>query len=552
MAFRCEKCDMSFVDERRCIIHEKTSHTDVLYYGEDLSPLFRADGRFTCPKCNKAIENTRDFIDHVKDHGIECSMIGKRRVDSPGKAKRSRRSKRSMSHSPSALPQPADNRQPGMLHTMGYLPPFQQPPLVPQTMATSSVLPPCLVLPTTREVVLAAADCTDSDKSRREDILMLTKLGRWIPLIHFIGGRWVGLLTSASSAAALTDVNHGSGQFYLPVADEPVTLENCFTYVQSSSKISLALASTTHVQITRLQVDYLNLGWLGQLHLWYMCSQLLAGAVLVEGSTAIMVLTLESYSRDSVLDVQCVNGWLDNFTLPEIPGPHGLIKVCLLDAPDGRKLCIGTRASIFLVTGSIRLDTGSVNLGLSTHHFAPTRNTQIFLDRDSVARAQEILKEPSTTKCQALPSLYQLRHVVDRFDDLSTYTLCRASAPLATPLNNQPWSIWTLSDTDAFATQDQRCSHLFHEIAFRVFESGSSAVLTLDSVKVILTTLERGSEMQRILHDITALFSDSDSIPIIGNTMLNSYLAELASLINIKDENEKKSLALQAEYYYNP
>lgn len=49
-------------------------------------------------------------------------------------------------------------------------------------------------------------------------------------------------------------------------------------------------------------VDLLNRDWLEYPQMRYCTSQLLAGAILIEGLTAIIINVVEPYSRDTLLD----------------------------------------------------------------------------------------------------------------------------------------------------------------------------------------------------------------------------------------------------------
>ncbi|KAF7720479.1 hypothetical protein EC973_008187, partial [Apophysomyces ossiformis] len=95
---------------------------------------------------------------------------------------------------------------------------------------------------------------------------------------------------------------------------------------------------------------------------------LLADAILDDGVNAILLNTVEPYSRDSLTDAHY------DRRLSNSPSSF----------PDRKKLVLGTRSCNMLVTSSMRLDIRSVNLGLSTTHFLPSRNTRVFLDKESI------------------------------------------------------------------------------------------------------------------------------------------------------------------------
>lgn len=99
----------------------------------------------------------------------------------------------------------------------------------------------------------------------------------------------------------------------------------------------------------------------------YYGSQLLAGSILVQDQAAILLNTVEPYSRDSLLDAHYErrsSGSASSF--PSVPSQYGYLSTLLLSTADGDKLVIGTRTCNFLIMSSIRLDKESVNLGAMT------------------------------------------------------------------------------------------------------------------------------------------------------------------------------------------
>ncbi|KAI8888954.1 hypothetical protein K501DRAFT_329564 [Backusella circina FSU 941] len=78
------------------------------------------------------------------------------------------------------------------------------------------------------------------------------------------------------------------------------------------------------------------------------------------------------------------------------------------------------------------------------------------------------------------------------------------------------------------------------EIATQVIKDGENAVLKLETLLKLITKTKKCSMVDTILSKIRDLFKDQDQITIIGNTLLNSQLTDLADSIKNKRENDKK------------
>ncbi|ORE02894.1 hypothetical protein BCV72DRAFT_188590, partial [Rhizopus microsporus var. microsporus] len=92
----------------------------------------------------------------------------------------------------------------------------------------------------------------------------------------------------------------------------------------------------------------------------YCGSQILAGTILVEGTIATILNTIESYSRDFLTDAHHEQRQLGSpSSFPERRSLYGYLNTCLLNAADSQKLVLGTRTCNLLVTSSMRLDKES-------------------------------------------------------------------------------------------------------------------------------------------------------------------------------------------------
>lgn len=106
---------------------------------------------------------------------------------------------------------------------------------------------------------------------------------------------------------------------------------------------------TLHEEIAGEMVDLLNRDWLEYPQVRYCTSQLLAGAILIEGPTAIIINAVEPYSRDTLLDAHHERRLFGTATsLPSKPNKYDFLQICQLLTPDGLKLTIGSRTCNFL------------------------------------------------------------------------------------------------------------------------------------------------------------------------------------------------------------
>ncbi|KAG1462985.1 hypothetical protein G6F56_005392 [Rhizopus delemar] len=73
-------------------------------------------------------------------------------------------------------------------------------------------------------------------------------------------------------------------------------------HIKATSEAAKILSTTCHFELTEQQCNVLNLDWFQYPQLGYYGSQLLVGSVLVQDQAAILLNTIEPYSRDSLLD----------------------------------------------------------------------------------------------------------------------------------------------------------------------------------------------------------------------------------------------------------
>ncbi|KAI9361311.1 hypothetical protein BD770DRAFT_317379, partial [Pilaira anomala] len=127
-----------------------------------------------------------------------------------------------------------------------------------------------------------------------------------------------------------------------------------------------------------------------------------------------------------------------------------------------------------LIVSSHRLDRESINLGAYTTYFKPSSNSCGFLNKGSIQKANALFKDGDAEEASVMPALYQLKQVRSKFNQVSTYTRCRVSSDLTSPMELQPCTIWTLADQDWTISQEKLASSIFQKIAIKVIRHGQN------------------------------------------------------------------------------
>ncbi|ORY92363.1 hypothetical protein BCR43DRAFT_508442 [Syncephalastrum racemosum] len=548
----CELCGDKLKNSKNALKdHNYNKHTSEVYVGDSLLAVKRSTEGFICPVCDKLVNTTAGFKRHINGHHLTVSIEKKRMAD--GTTRRHPY-------------EPSDESEQEQGNSSGTDDP-------PKYEMLQHIPTPALVIDGTSnrqkkrksltfsQTILASSDSLAADSNTQADKIMIAQLGRWVPIIYERGEEQHGFLTSSRTAALMLQDAQQTGTWKSPVPDAeicsssllPETDGDCLIeHIKATCHASKKLCTTRHVELTHELVNILNRDWLEYPQMRFCGSQLLAGAILLEGQTSIVLNTVEPYGRDPLLDAHYERQSGSFSSFPETSGTYGLLSILLFDTSDGKKLIIGTRPSNFLVTASMRLDTRSINLGPTTSHFSPSEKTRIFLDKKSIELVAPMLTNPEITEAQTMPALYQLRQLRSRFDCLSTYTKCRASSTLSSRLHFQPTSIWTLSAQDgtsqANLSQDKIGSLVFRIIATKVLRDGRRAVLRRDDVDPIMA-LAKNTKAATILRTLIGLFGDENEINIIGNRALNGQLIDLANKIAKKNEDEKKIQCITGELY---
>ncbi|KAI7897136.1 uncharacterized protein EV154DRAFT_400565, partial [Mucor mucedo] len=136
-----------------------------------------------------------------------------------------------------------------------------------------------------------------------------------------------------------------------------IDTDHFIQHLRLTTKASKKLADSLHEEITDEMTDLLNRDWLQYPQMRYCTSQLLVGAIIIEGSKAIVINALEPYSRDTLLDAHHERKLFGAATsFPSETNQYGFLSICQLSISDGLKLTIGSRTCNFLVTSGLRLD----------------------------------------------------------------------------------------------------------------------------------------------------------------------------------------------------
>ncbi|KAG0165829.1 hypothetical protein DFQ29_001312 [Apophysomyces sp. BC1021] len=543
---QCNECGDWFLDRGGLKNHKTALHVNEILVGESKQLVKRTDEGFRCPICEKHFVLTNSYRQHLAREGLSATIPRTIKIGDN-----------------------SDKQQPAIISEANH----DNVENTPTDKASQHIPPVTLELenvlaaPRKRkrfsvsDAILDSCGSLFADDDTKNLKISLSKAGQWKTISYDCGDREFGFMTSQETTAIMLQSNPPVGVWKSPLPDQdvqitPSTLTDADSFIhhmKTSSKAAKQLTRTGHTELTEELCNILNRDWLEYPQLRCCGPQILAGAILVEGTTAIILNTIESYSRDCLTDAHHEQRQLGSpSSFPERRGLYGYLNICLLNTADGQKLVLGTRTCNLLVTSSLRLDKESVNLGPSTTHFAPSEKTRVFVDLESIHSAKSMLPNKRQTSAQDMPLLYQMRQLRSKFHSLSTYTKCRASASIASRLELQPSTIWTLSDNDSpqhIPSQDKVGSILFRTIAVAVNCHGKDAALSRDEVESV-RALVKNSAVATILEGITGLFV-SNTMPIINNSPLNAKLTDLAAAVSQgnKKENEKKANALKSKFY---
>ncbi|KAG0319248.1 hypothetical protein BGZ99_005215 [Dissophora globulifera] len=323
------------------------------------------------------------------------------------------------------------------------------------------------------------------------------------------------------------------------------------------STFSRILRTRTFVELDDQTCGILNEDWKFQRQYRYGCAQILAGCILLNtrNGQAIMVNALEVYGRTPMVDSHCESFGIKkgvpvqtSLPKPDLTHYKDVWPTTLGPGAESDRLVIGTQSFDALVTLSVRLDVsrqGSVGANTGTFSLRSdddSRSTRIFLDKESLELGMALNQDKKVWRISNSNTQHQLRQLKTKFDDPSTYLLCRAWSPLTKDHSLQPCSVWTYCDHGQ-SGDGLQASILFHAISMAVLNEGNAAVLELSTVQRCRQGCSAHSNnIPSQIDSILDLFSaDTTRIPILGNRQLSRHLEVLAnhlsSYFKVPNEN---------------
>lgn len=131
----------------------------------------------------------------------------------------------------------------------------------------------------------------------------------------------------------------------------------------------------------------------------FACAQDFAGAILLEGSTAILLNSVEPYGHSKKIDAHYerrLESAMHGLFYPTTESKYGCISSVLVEEDNVAKLKIGSSSFKFLVTSSVRLDRSPrtqdiIQMGSKTTNIVPAVHTSIYLDRRSIESANLLI-----------------------------------------------------------------------------------------------------------------------------------------------------------------
>ncbi|KAG0254873.1 hypothetical protein BG011_005467, partial [Mortierella polycephala] len=433
-----------------------------------------------------------------------------------------------------------------------------EPVVVPKTFLSPSVptKEPSLPKRGYDEAVLTACQCLHaSDEEKTKALLIL----RHFQLKPFTIKDNLGMEQCAlTHSTALEKLSVGPSNVSV-VAAEPKrrkfssnVCRNCsptlapgLENLMASSPYADVLQARSFQELNDQHCWLLNKDWTFQPNLRYVCARLLAGCILLNTSNgqAVIVNTVEVYGRNRRLDVHRerlipTKGKAVRTSLPPSTGlRYEDVWPLTVRASDGERLVIGTQSCNFLITSSLRLDGKQPpSLGGSTTLFrlyseSESSATRIFLDEASIKCALALNSDDKAWSVQSQDQVAELRQLRTKFDDSSTFMLCRASGHFARQHACQPYTVFNLATCDRFRSRGKglAVAIIFNEIAQAVLDKGAAACLKRTVLEDARSQCGGEDGITKAIDNILALFiTDTSTVTIIGNTRLNKELEVLA------------------------
>ncbi|GAA5807718.1 hypothetical protein MFLAVUS_001092 [Mucor flavus] len=327
--------------------------------------------------------------------------------------------------------------------------------------------------------------------------------------------------------------------------------------------ISQYLSKRHYIELNKNMTATLNQDWKIKPNQRFMVARALIGSVIIdtENHRGLLVLSLEVYGRDSDIDNHAeqrssVGSTHQSTSVPSLGNNDFWIGT--LRQSEGinvsMKLILGTYPFNALVTSSVRIDNlvDHPECGPNTVNFAvpPQSNSKykIYLDSQSWSDSFMFDNNTNLNSIYTHSRLMQLRQLKTRFHEIGTYSSSRSS--LFHGYLQQPMTIFTYGKGTTSINSGALASRLLATLATSVVKDGENARLEKSNVERILAQFTRDTKTKLIFLQILRLFDNDNTIPIIGNTDLNSLAEELATLLAsyISTSNKKSVIPSLADH----
>lgn len=323
--------------------------------------------------------------------------------------------------------------------------------------------------------------------------------------------------------------------------------------------ISSYLAKREYAELNSDMIEILNQDWEIKPTQRFTSARALIGSVIIdtENHRGLLILSLEVYGRDPEIDSHAEQRTSNGSSRKSTSVPtldQNNFQICTLHQTEGKnvsfKLIFGTHPFNALVTASVRIDNliDKPECGPNTFNFIvpPDSNTKYKLYIDSQSWSDSLTLDQKTNLCSIYTHsrLMQLRQLQTRFHEIDTYLSSRSA--LFHGYLQQPVTVFTFCKSSTSNSSGIISSRLLATLATLVIRDGENSLLEKKTVEKLLSELKDQTKVKIIFLRLLELFNDGDSIPIIGNTELNSLAEELASLLAsyLSTANKKKSNSL--------
>lgn len=341
-----------------------------VFIGKDtILEVSKVDGKFNCPECSSKLSTPTTFSAHSKNkHNGHCEAISdKSKRRSPEDDKNDNSTIISLKHRK-----------------------LQSLSLNIDEIDSNSRSQKAVDKNT---AILLAFGMSLGSTREKENSIMLAKIGNLEP-ISLVGGSGI-IYHFLKSSDSISDVlnDQPSGSWTLPVADtvvqnsSPSSVDSLLDHIINTSPLNYHLCEQKYVELTMEVTQLINQDWTFFPQLRYATSQIFAGAILVNKTSALLLNSIESYGRSKSVDAHYerkIGTAMNTSSFPKRQPNYGWINVITTHEDGATKLKIGTTVSNLLVTSSIRIDQNSVTkniveLGSTTSNFTATKDTKIYL-----------------------------------------------------------------------------------------------------------------------------------------------------------------------------